>query len=1298
MSSPPPSGGAFVGRVHELGELRAGLGELLAGQGRLFLISGEPGIGKTRLVEELAADASRRGAQVVWGRSWEDDSSPPFWPWRQVLRALLNEGAQRALAAELPSVGRDLAQIVPDLRSLLPPDRDGEAEADSKDARFRLFDAVSRFLHDAAARCPLLLAFDDLHWADQPSLRLLHFVARHLAGAPILLVGAFRDVEASLSPQVADELAALARYARRVSLRGLSAREVEMLIAGAAAEAASSLAPEVYETTQGNPFFVDEIVRLLAAEGKLAVRGRSGVKALLPAGVRDTIRRRLELVSPECRRLVAIASVFGRDFAVAPLAGVAEVALDEALARLDEARHAGLIVRAEDRVGRVGFAHDLLRETLYADLGDAPRVAFHERIGRALEQLYGGEADAHLAELAHHFCTAAVAGDPRAIDYSLRAGARAAQQLAFEEAVEHYERALGVLDLAGAGSAELHCDVMLRLADAHWSAGDFGRSKQAYRRAAEIAPNASRLAAAALGAGGLDVTFDAGDVDHDLVSLLERSRLMLESGDPALRARVTARLAAALTFSPDRERRAELAREAVAGARALGDPATLAYVLNTAHWATWGPDELDERRVATAEMIALAGSLSHSALAVTAHLTNLAHLLEAGDGAGAAREFDLLEQQAQSLRQPSIRFVAAMSRPMRALLEGRLDEVEELARQALVIGQEGRNRAALQIFGTQLAMLRREQGRIAEVVGAVADFAERLPAMPAWRAGLAWLTCELGDEAAARHELERLAAADFADVPRDLYWTFTLVFAADVVARLRDGRRAQRLYELLKPYSGRCAVMGGVAAAGSLDRSLGRLAAISSRFDEAATHFERALEMNGRLRAFPWKAHTEHDYARMLIERDQPRDRERAADLLEQALATAERLGMTLLAERAADDLRVAGQIGRSGADVARGLGDTVTILFTDIEGFTTLAERLGDRRAHEVIVRHDALVRRRMRENGGREVETLGDGFLLAFPSAAAGLRCAVAIQRDLVDYGAAHPDHPLRVRMGFHTGEPLREGKKFFGKAVILASRIAAQAKGGEILASSVVRDLAADLGDFRFDAGRDLALKGLTGTHRVFAVLWNGDAAAEVEAPTPADARDEVPADSRAVFRREGDYWMVGYAGRQIRLRDSKGLHYVAALLGKPRVEIHVATLAGAGDGGEASESPVAEAALSGNAGELLDSQATAEYRRRLEDLKEELEEATRWRDEGRTSRLRAEMSFITRELSAAYGLGGRTRKAADGAERMRKAVTSRIRASIARIAEQHAPLARHLESSMRLGTFCSYEPELPVAWDI
>src|SRR5918999_1712987 len=539
--------GAFVGRERELAELLGGIGDAFAGRGRLFLLAGEPGIGKSRLAEELVAQATARGARVLIGRCWEAGGAPAYWPWVQSLRGYVREAAPDALRAQLGAGAADLAQIMPELRERFP-DLPEPAALESEAARFRLFDAAAEFLRRASASRPIVLVLDDLHAADAPSLLLLRFLARELGSSRLLLLGAYRDVDPIPGQPLTEMLGEVARepVTGRLPLGGLSERDVAQYVELTASEIASSeLAAGLHAETEGNPLFVGEIVRLLAVEGASA-GSTAEVRLAIPQSVRDVIARRLSHLSEECHRVLVLASVIGREFAVDALARVGGVPEGELLDVLDEAMVARVVSELPARTARLRFAHVLIRDTLYEGLASARRVRLHRLVVDELEVLYGDDPGPHLAELAYH----SLAGSEldKGVRYARRAGDRALALLAYEESARLYRMALDALDRPDGRDEKARCELLLSLGEAEARAGNSPAAKGAFLDAARTARHLRlprELARAAAGYGG-PIVWARGGGDTRLVPLLEEGLGALGEEDVELRARLLARLAGGL--------------------------------------------------------------------------------------------------------------------------------------------------------------------------------------------------------------------------------------------------------------------------------------------------------------------------------------------------------------------------------------------------------------------------------------------------------------------------------------------------------------------------------------------------------------------------------------------------------------------------------------------------------------------------------------------------------------------------------------------------------------------------------
>ena len=902
--------GTFVAREWELATLEAGLEDALAGRGRLFLLVGEAGIGKSRLADEFAARAKERGALILWGRCWEAGGAPAYWPWVQSLRTYLRRRTPEALRTELGGRTPELAQLLPELGEL-GTDLQPPPTVDPDSARFRLFDSVAAFLRSAARGQTLVLVLDDLHAADEPSLLLLRFLASELAEIPIVVVGTYREEEAVEEEPVSANLSELRRLpSRELRLGGLAKDDVASYIERATGTTPSpKLVEAIHRETEGNPLFVGEVVRLLAAEGRLTEAPQPGWRLQIPPGLHEVIARRLRGLSKECRRLLTLAAVLGREFSLEALEQVSDSTEDELLEVLDEAFAARVLADVPGADGRLRFSHARVRDALYDDISLARRAQLHRRIGEALEQLYGANPEPYLAELAHHFFLAGPGGDvEKTVEYTRRAGDREVVLLAYEEAVRHYEMALRAAERRGAKDDAEKCALSLALGEALAKAGSMAEAKEAFVAAVELARSAElpeQLARAALGYGGRFVWSRAWG-DTRLVPLLEEGLDALPEGDSELRVRLLARLAAGPlrdTLAP--EPRQAIAQEAVEMARRLGDPTTLAYALEGRYEAYWGPDALEERLAIADELIGIAESIGDAERAYAGHDCRFYVLLEAGDVRGAYAEHDVETRLAHELRQPAQLWDTATRQAKLALFEGRFAEAERAIHEALELGRLAQSANAQAAFDLQLYALRREQGGLAEMLDVFARSVS--PWYPIWRYVLIDAYAQLDRREDTRAAFDALTDDEGLGDPRRLFgefemqWLFSLNLLPEICRYLENASAAAELYELLLPYAHHNATLAPELCGGSVSRGLGILATVRSNFEQAAGHFEDALEQNSRMGARPSLAHTQYDFAWMLAARDARGDSERARRLLESCLATCRELGLAALQRQAAN-------------------------------------------------------------------------------------------------------------------------------------------------------------------------------------------------------------------------------------------------------------------------------------------------------------------------------------------------------------------------------------------------------------
>jgi DNA-binding SARP family transcriptional activator len=462
---PRQAGGLLVGYDEELAALQEALEQMLTGRGAVALVSGEPGVGKTRLADELASVARARGAQVAWGRSWEGGGAPPFWAWIQLLRALVADRDAVSLRTELGPAAGDLAQLLPELRDL----RAGSEAADVSDpeeGRFQLYNAVAGFLDRVAARQPLVVVLDDLHAADPSTLGLLGFMAGAVQRARILLVGTYRDTQVTAAEPLSETLTDLTRVTDclQLVLTGLSSDDTAHFVELSAGVAPmAGLAGSIHEASNGNPLFVSELVRLLRAEDRLEELG-ADERLVLPRGVDQVISRRLQHLPDPCRRVLSLAAVIGREFDLSLLERAGEASGDALLELLAPALAARVVEESHGARGDFRFSHELVRQALYEGIPAGDRRRAHAAIAAALEAMRGSAA-VTAAELAHHWTEAVpVADTSKAIDYLTLAGDEAAELTACDEAAAYYDRAAEIARASGADPALLR-ELCVKLAE-----------------------------------------------------------------------------------------------------------------------------------------------------------------------------------------------------------------------------------------------------------------------------------------------------------------------------------------------------------------------------------------------------------------------------------------------------------------------------------------------------------------------------------------------------------------------------------------------------------------------------------------------------------------------------------------------------------------------------------------------------------------------------------------------------------------------------------------------------------------
>ncbi len=899
----------LVGRQRELAELQRLCEDSSPDAPPVALVSGDPGVGKSRLAAEVARRLHQGGAVVLAGRSPQEPLAP-YQPFLEALRHYIASAPLDQLQAIVHEHGPELQRLLPELGrriSELPPPAQGQPQTE----RYRLFEAVLGVLARIAASSPLLLVLDDLHWADRPTLLLL----RHLASAPrpagMSILAAYRRGE-EMRDMFGDALEEL-RDERLVSefrLAGLREEETAQLVANRTGTVPpATLVRALHAQTEGNPLFISQIVRELRRAGiDLSTAGPRELQGLgLPEDVRRVISHRLAGLGDQTEEWLRVAAVIGRDFDASFVQRVSPLDEDESIAALEEALAAGVVVEQATSAHEpattpfgYSFSHVLIRETLYEEMSALRRARIHRHVGEALEQLDGGarRADGELvAMLAEHFTRAAGPQDAdKAIRYAMQAAEQATVVVAYEQAAELYSRALALLERFSPDDEARRLELLLCLGEAYVRGGDRPLSSQPLREAADLAMrrgDAESLARAAVAAARRYVQ-QPGVVDEELLGLLDRALEMTAEERSTLRVRLLARLCGALYYSSRRERMVPASAEATEIASDLGDPEARALAAAARRRTFWAPTRLDQRLSDSGELLRFAREAGDMELTLQGHAWLVVDLLEHGDPQAVDAQIEAFTDGAERLRQPLYLWQAAVWRAMRALLEGRLEQADRLAAQALAVGARAEPVTAAQYYAVQLIAIRRDQGRMNELEEAVRQAIAQYPNRLGYRAALALMLAEAGRPHEAREEVGSLAPDE---IPDDVDWLTTMTMLADLAADLGDAERAERLYALLEPYGDVNVVIGlGVVCEGAAARYLGRLATATGRREEAKRHFELALERNAALGASICLARTQLDYAEALG----PARSARARELIDSASSAARELGLPALARRAA--------------------------------------------------------------------------------------------------------------------------------------------------------------------------------------------------------------------------------------------------------------------------------------------------------------------------------------------------------------------------------------------------------------
>ena len=907
-----------VGREDEIAELASAFKRVDSGQGReALLISGEAGMGKTTLLARAAQSAFDQGACVLFGHC-EEDLATPYQLFGEALTHYVTHASEQQLLEHVEEHGGELARLVPALGSRfpdLPPSRG----TDSDTERYVLFAAVVGLLAMISRSQPVVLVLDDLQWADSASLQLL----RHLTAAEqplrVLVLGSYRNSRLTRSHRLLETLAALRRQpgVSRIDLSGLDQSGVVSLMEAAAGhpldDAGATLARALCRETDGNPFFVTEMLRHLNETGKIYQDGSGHWTtvadlgdAALPDSVREVIGSRVGRLGQEAERVLSAAAVIGRDFDLDVLARTTEVSEDDLLDVLDAAAAVDLVYELPGVAGRYNFAHALIQHTLYVDMGSTRRARGHKRVAEALEDLCGTNPGTRVGELARHWVAATQPIDlDKAIDYSRQAGDAALRSLAPHDALRYYNQAFELAGRADHPDPVLRIDLAVGLGTAQRQTGDPAFREtllDTAHRAADLGDTKRLVAAAMANDRGFSVL---GNVDADKVEILELALGRLPEYHPD-RALVLAKLCQDLTYGSPLDRRQALADEAIAIAEASGDDATIVRVLNDIAYPLLVPSLLEQSLSNSADAMARAERLGDPVLTFWAASQRHTAAACSGNIDEVDRCLEVLGELAAQLNQPTLNWRHLIMRSTRAQLAGDTARAEELATEAFQIGNDGGEPDAAALFGTQMMSVNLQRGTLVELVPLIEQVAAEHPGVATFMAALAMAHVEGGQIDAACGLLQKFFASGL-DLPVDATWTIGMSCYAEAVIECRDLTCAAPMLDRLRPWADRMSY-SGVSAVGPVNHVLAGLASVLGRFDEAEAYFAQSSELSARIGAKYFAARTDLSWGRMLVERRAPGDLDRARDLLARAHDAAGAHGYGVVQRRAADALHEVGR------------------------------------------------------------------------------------------------------------------------------------------------------------------------------------------------------------------------------------------------------------------------------------------------------------------------------------------------------------------------------------------------------
>lgn len=889
----PRSAAPFVGRDDVMQRISRSLATAAAGRGGVATVVGEPGIGKTRLLQAVGERAEAQGWLVLGGAATDDPGAPALWPWVSVLRDAAAKLTEQEIEAALGQRGSGLLSIEPELLPGHPAAAAGVAAHDEADERFRLFDEADAFLARLAAERPVLVVIDDLQWADSTSLELFGHLAKNASGRALFLLAGHRPDAGEALTALLDRLASLPGGGESLRLDGLGAEHIAEIAESISGRSLDSDARRVlHQRSGGNPFFALELTRADRPDpvGDAGAPGSHDASpAAVPERIRASVRVRVSELSHAAQSLLQAAAVLGEELHLAVLAEMLDFDEGVLLDATEEVEAAWLLVEDAAHPGRLRFVHALVPEALYEGMARKARVGLHARAARALEAIHGVGTGPRAAALAHHFGQSTAAGDAtRAVAYATRAGAAAFERLAFAEAAAHYAQAIEWHEAGRMRNDEPLARLAIELARALYASGDPEAAERASWRAMELAEGLASPKLVVSAATRLTSGHYRGESAERLIEVLERALALEQAspngGDPGTLSHLYGLVARTLTYSGDFAKVDETSSRALELARSAGDAVAELRALAARDTVLASEPRYAERAALSRDRVRLASELGEPMEEFQARVYRVQRLIQEIEPDEIDAELEELQRLAERLPHSyRCRAFVLDLQALRALWQGDgayanalLPEIAEAWSHVdplYSMMSIGAKRHLVAALSDDFEEIDRNEAR--RPTGG-ASYALPRPYLCA----LAHRRFEIGMVDQAREDFEFLSRHDYGDLQHDVTYLILLVQLAQLAYDLGDAARASRLETLLEPFAGRYASGHTAAVRGTVDRYRALLRWTLGDLAGADALLVRATEQEHAMRAPPWEALTRIDRARLLLERGSEGDRAKAAEEL----------------------------------------------------------------------------------------------------------------------------------------------------------------------------------------------------------------------------------------------------------------------------------------------------------------------------------------------------------------------------------------------------------------------------------